>query len=72
MEIRSDEKTSTLTTVQKDNYVISNCDLSGQFNMAYFGMDTNDKKYTYRKFKPHLYFLLIVLDAKLSINGFDY
>ncbi|RLC44938.1 MAG: hypothetical protein DRH57_08765, partial [Candidatus Cloacimonadota bacterium] len=52
MEIRSDEKTSTLTTVQKDNYVISDCDLSGQFNMEDFGMETNDKKYTYRKLTP--------------------
>ena len=54
MEIRTDEKTSTLTTVQKDNYIIENCDLSGQYEMDDFGMKGRDteKKYTYRKLTP--------------------
>ena len=54
MEIRKDEKTSTLTTVQKDNYIIEDCSLSGQYEMSNFGMKGEDteKKYTYRKLSP--------------------
>jgi DNA (cytosine-5)-methyltransferase 3A len=54
MEIRTDEKTSTLTTVQKDNYIIEDCELSGQYTMEDFGMKGRDsnKKYIYRKLTP--------------------
>ncbi len=52
MELRTDDKTNTLTTVQKDNYIIANCDLTGQYSMKNFGMGTTDKKFSYRKLSP--------------------
>ena len=52
MELRTDNKTNTLTTVQKDNYIIDNCDLTGQYTMEDFGMGTTDKKFSYRKLSP--------------------